>query len=147
MPHSSCLHIFDNFPDSPWTKETAWLQSDGGPDVLLAGVVLHDDGQALLVPLLPQHGPAALGVARDRQCVGDVVAHQLAPDGREASEVLVGLVLLPQDPRGDKQRVGEGSSEPSLSGGSDTLRHSKIESVCHNHSLFQFHEKLIRFDL
>ena len=126
MPHwdYSCFQMFDNILGSPWSKETAWLQSDGGPDVLLAGVVLHHDGQTLLVPLLPQHGPAALGVARDRKCVGDVVADQLAPDGCEAGEVLVRLVLLPQDPGRDEQRVGEGSSEPSLSGGSNTYRYT-----------------------
>ena len=116
MPHSSCLHIFDNFPNSPWTKETAWLQSDGRPDVLLAGVVLHDDGQTLLVGLRPEHGLAALGVAGDRKGVGDVVADQLAPDGCEAREVLVRLVLLPQDPGGDKQGVREGSGEARLPG-------------------------------
>ena len=127
------------FLDSPWTQEAAWLQSDGRPDVLLAGVVLHNDGQALLMRLLPEHGPAALGVARDREGVGDVVADQLAPDSGEASEVLVGLVLLPQDPAGHEQGVWEGSSEPRLPGGAHTCQH--------NDSLFQFHEKLIRFDL
>ena len=109
--------------DSPWTKETAWFQSDGGPDVLLAGVILHDDGQALLVSLRPEHGLAALGEPRDGKGVGDVVADQLAPDGCEPREMLVRLVLLPQDPRGDKQGVWEGSTEPSVSGGSNTYIH------------------------
>ena len=70
--------------------------------------------------LSPEHGLAALGVARDGEGVGDVVADQLAPDGCEASEVLVRVVLLPQDPGGDEQGVREGSGNPSISGGSHT---------------------------
>ena len=107
--------------DSPWTKETAWFQSDGGPDVLLAGVVLHHDGQALGVVPSVVHGPAALRVAGDGQGVGDVVGHELAPDGGEGREVLVLVVPLPQDGGRDAEGVRQGRTrQPERSRGANT---------------------------
>ena len=123
----SCFQMFDNILGSPWSKETAWLQSDGGPDVLLAGVVLHHDGETLLVILLPEHGPATLRVAGDGESVGDVVADQLAPDGGQPSEMLVWVVLLSQDPGRHEQRVRERPGHPGLPGGAHTC---SVQSVC-----------------
>ena len=105
---------------SPWTKEAAGLQSYGGPDVLLAGVVLHHDGQTLLMGLLLEHGSAALGVAGDGEGVGDVVADELAPHGSEASEVLVRGAPLLQNSRRHKQGVGKLTGHSENSGASHT---------------------------
>ena len=139
----------------PGTQEAARLESNGWPDVFLTSVVLHHDGQTLLVTLLPQHRLAALGEARERQSVGDVVAHQLTPDGSEGGEVLVRQVLLHQDPGGDEQRVWERSSEASVSRSSDTWNHEVNLAASHwlsSHYTdfiqdYEFHEKLIKFDL
>ena len=92
----------------PRTEETAGLESDGGPDILLAGVVLHHDGQTLGVVPRVVHGAAALRVAGDGQGVGDVVGHELAPDGGQGGQVLVLVVALPQDGGGDAEGVRQG---------------------------------------
>ena len=133
------------FLDSPWTQEAAWLQSDGRPDVLLAGVVLHHDGQTLLMGLLLEHRSAALGVAGDGESVGDVVADQLAPDGGQPSEMLVWVVLLSQDPGGHEQRVRQRPGHSGLPGGAHT--YSATVSLCTGGEEGTFYEKLIRFDL
>ena len=48
-----------------------------------------------------------LFVSRERQRVADVVADELAPDGGQGREVLVGVVVGPHDLAGDAEGVGQ----------------------------------------